>query len=182
MRTPERLMTRRLILRQYTKKDFNDFYELIKNESVIKNLNIKPEYQTLDGANALLSTILNSYDTSGTILALVISNKENENYLGTCGIKSQKNCAVAKCFYALLPLNRGYGFAIEAMLKLFEYAFEVLAFLKIVTYIHPNSSHAWKVAERIGMKYMGQIRHKNFIPHAMFFSIEKEEYKVQHLY
>ena len=182
MRVPEKLVTRRLILRQYNQNDFKDFYELIKIESVINNLNIKPKDQTLDGANALFSAILNSYNTSGTFLALLISNKENENYLGTCGIISQKNSAIVKCFYALLPFNRGYGFAIEAMLKLFDYAFEVLTLPKIVAYIHPNNSNAWKVAERIGMKYMGQKRYKNFTPHAMLFSIEQEEYKAQHLY
>ncbi|MHA2008381.1 MAG: GNAT family N-acetyltransferase [Promethearchaeota archaeon] len=182
MRAPERLVTRRLILRKYRKDDFKDFYELIRNQDVINNLNIKSEYQTSDEANALFSTILNSYGTSGNFLALAISKKEEEDFLGTCGIKSQKSNLAVSCFYALLPLNRSYGFAIEAMLKLFEYAFEVLTVPKIVIYIHPNSSDAWKVAERIGMKYLGQLKRENFIPHAMLFSIDKEEYSVQRAY
>jgi len=128
---------------------------------------------------SFFSSILNSYDTLDPIFALVIINKENKNYLGTCGLKSLSDNGTVECFYALLPEYRRNGFAIESMLKLLEYSFEELKILKIVIFIHPNNTRGWKVAERIGMKYMGHIKHNNIVPKAMLFSIEEKEYKMQ---
>ena len=112
----------------------------------------------------------------------MICNKENEDFIGTCGLKSLGDNETVECFYALLPEYRGNGFAIESMLKLLGFSFEELKISKIVIYVHPNNTRAWKVAERIGMKYMGHIQLINFVPKAMLFSIEKKEYEAQHLY
>jgi len=152
---------------------------LIKNDTVNKNLNLRSNQHTPEGVKSFFSSILNSYDTLDPIFALVIINKENKNYLGTCGLISLRESTTVECFYALLPLYRGNGFAIKAMLKLLEYSFEVTQIPKIVIFIHPNNTRAWKVAERIGMKYMGHIKHNNIVPKAMLFSIEEKEYKVQ---
>lgn len=114
--------------------------------------------------------------------SLVISNKENGTYLGICGLKPIKNSRCVDCFYALKPEFRGNGFAIEAMLKLIEYAFTKLKITKIVAHIHPDNTRGWKVAERIGMKYMGHVKHNGFIPKAMLLTLKNEEYEVQRSY
>jgi len=179
MKVPERLETKRLVLRSYVEEDINLFLNLIKNDTVNKNLNLRSNQQTHKGIKSLFSSILNSYDIIDPIFALAIINKENKNYIGTCGLISLRESTTVECFYALLPLYRGNGFAIESMLKLLEYSFEELKILKIVIFIHPNNTRAWKVAERIGMKYMGHIKHNNIVPKAMLFSIEEKEYKMQ---
>ena len=179
MKVPERLETRRLVLRPYVDNDFKFFSLLIKDESFSKHRYLTPEQQTSKGEKSLFSSILNSYNSPEPIFALVICNKESEDFIGTCGLKSLEDNGTVECFYALLPEYRRNGFAIESMLKLLEFSFEELKILKIVIFIHPNNTRAWKVAERIGMKYMGHIKHNNIVPKAMLFSIEDKEYKVQ---
>ncbi len=68
------------------------------------------------------------------------------------------------------------------MLKLIEYAFIKLKIPKIIANIRPGNTRGWKVAERIGMKYMGHVQHNCFIPKAMLLTITKEEYVEQHSY
>ena len=150
MKIPERLETKRLILRPYSEEDINEF--------------------------------LDSYKFSDPGFSLVISNKQNDTYLGTCGLNLIKNSKCVGCVCALLPEFRGNGFAIEAMLKLIEYAFLKLEIPKIIAHIHPDNTHGWKVAERIGMKYMGHVQHNSFIPKAMLLTIKKEEYIAQRSY
>ncbi len=179
MKAPERLETRRLVLRPYIDNDFKSFSLLMKDESFSKNRYLTPEQLTPRGEKSLFSSIINSYNSPEPIFAWVICIKENEDFIGTCGLKSLSDNGTVECFYALLPEYRRNGFAIESMLKLLEFSFEELKILKIVIFIHPNNTRAWKVAERIGMKYMGHIKHNNIVPKAMLFSIEEKEYKVQ---
>ena len=126
-----------------------------------------------------VNEFLDSYKIADPGFSLVISNKENDTHLGTCGLNPIRNSKNVSCLFALLPEFRGNGFAIEAMLKLMEYAFIKLKIPKIVAYIHPENIPGWKVAERIGMKYMGHVQHNEFIPKAMLFTIKYEEYDLQ---
>ena len=150
MKVPERLETKRLILRPYSEEDINQF--------------------------------LDSYKNADPGFSLVISNKEYNSYLGTCGLYPIRDGNSVGLIYALLPKFRGNGFAIEAMLKLIEYVLIMLKIPKIIVYIHPDNTHGWKVAERIGMKYMGHVQHNDFIPKAMLLTLTKDEYVGQHLY
>ena len=129
-----------------------------------------------------VNEFLDSYKIANPGFSLVISNKENDTYLGTCGLNPIRDNKNVGCLFALLPEFRGNGFAIEAMLKLMEYAFIKLKIPKIVAYIHPENIHGWKVAERIGMKYMGHVQHNEAIPKAMLFTIKYEEYDLQRVF
>jgi len=150
MKIPERLETKRLILRPYSEEDINEF--------------------------------LDSYKITDPGFSLLISNKENDNYLGTCGLKPIRDSRCVGCVYALISEFRGNGYVIEAMLKLTEYAFIKLEITKIVAHIHPDNTRGWKVAERIGMKYMGHVQCADVNSKAMYFSIEKREFEAQRAY
>jgi RimJ/RimL family protein N-acetyltransferase len=129
-----------------------------------------------------LNEFLDSYRIPEPGISLLISSKENELILGTCGLYLIENGISIGCVYALLPEFRGNGYTIEAMRVLIEYAFTNLEFSTIIAYIHPNNTDGWKVAERIGMKYLGDIKHKDLSPRAMFFTIKKAEFLAQRSY
>ncbi|MHA1931856.1 MAG: GNAT family N-acetyltransferase [Promethearchaeota archaeon] len=150
MNTPDRLETKRLILRPHSEEDINEF--------------------------------LDSYKITEPGFSLVISNKENNTYLGICGLNPIRDSKDVACVYALLPDFRGNGFAIESMLKLIEYAFIELHLPNIIAHIHPENTQGWKVAERIGMKYMGHVQYNGSIPKAMLFITKREEYLEKRLY
>ena len=150
MKVPERLETKRLILRPYSEENNIPF--------------------------------LDNYRYTDPGFSLVIYSKVNDAYLGICGLNPIKDSNRVGLIIALLPEFRGNGYAIEALLKLIEFSFSTLNILEIIAYIHPDNTHGWKVAERIGMKYMGQIQHKDFIPKAMLFTLKRREYTFQHSY
>ena len=182
MKVPERLMTRRLELCPLKEENFNDFYEIITNEYCEKYLSTKSKLSILEKVKSLFSSILSSYNTPNPIFALKISYKETNDCIGICGLTYSRESSPVEIFYTLLPSYQGNGFAIESMQKMLEYSFEVLKIPKIMIFLHPNNSKSWKVAERIGMKYMGHVQHNNFIPKAMLFTIKKEEYAIKHSY
>ena len=74
----------------------------------------------------LFETTLNSYTTSEPLLALVIAQRKNDLFIGSCSFSTldeQQNC---ECFYALLPEYWGQVFATEAMTQLLDYGFHQL--------------------------------------------------------
>lgn len=182
MKLPQKLETKRLVLRTFIKDDFKAFFNLISNEETIKSLYLSAQFKEIKKVQEIFDSLLNPYNSSESNFVLAIIDKENENFLGFCGFKDLDNNSDALTFYALLPEYRGYGYAIEFMKKLFEYAFLRLELPKIVALINPQYTKSWRVAERIGMKYMGHIKYKNFNPDPMFFTIEKEEFEAQRAY
>ena len=182
MNLPKKLETKRLVLRSFIKDDFKAFYNLISNEETIKGLYLTDQFKEIKKVQNLFDSLINLYNSSDSIMVLAVTDKENENFMGFCGSKDLKNTSNALSFYALLPEYRGYGYAIEFMKKLFEYVFLRLELLKIVALINPQHTKSWKVAERLGMKYMGHIKYKNFNPDPMFYIIEKKEFEAQRAY
>ncbi|MFX0000828.1 MAG: GNAT family N-acetyltransferase [Candidatus Hodarchaeota archaeon] len=179
MDVPSLLESKRLILRPITHDTIDVFSHIINDAHVSKNLKFVLKNEIRENFDDLFHSIINSYTSSKQIIALEIIIKESEKSIGLCGLISLKNDKIVECFYALLPRFRGYGFAIEAMKKLIDYAFSRLNISKVIAYLNPESSQLWKVAERIGMKYMGQKQLKKISSKAMYFSIEKAEFEAQ---
>ncbi len=179
MNIPNILETKRLIIRPFNSDDINPFISFMINKESTKYLNFTEEEKTPEGAETLIQSIINSYGTQNSVFALAITQKDSGRYLGSCGLSPIENDNELECFYALLPQFWGNGYAIESVKKLFEYAFTELNLSKIVAYVNPGNTRSWKTAERVGMKYLGQIRPKNLSSEAIFFSIERNEFEDQ---
>lgn len=179
MNIPKQLETKRLILRPYIKDDFDAFLNLMRTEQVTRHLNFTQEEKTFESIKNLFYGVINSYNNRDSIFALTISHNNTGDYLGSCGLNPLKKNEGVECFYALLPQYWGNGFAIEAMRKLLEYAFSFKEIPKIVAFINPKNPRSWKVAERIGMKYLGHVSYENMTIKPMYFSIDKAEHQNQ---
>ncbi len=176
---PKQLETKRLILRRYIRDDFDAFLNLMRIEQVTRHLNFTQEEKTFEGIRNLFCGVINSYNNRDSIFALAIFHKNTGEYIGSCGLNTLNNNDRVECFYALLPQYWGNGFAIEAMKKLLEYTFSLKEITKVVAFINPKNSRSWKVAERIGMKYLGHVPYENITVKPMYFSIEKTEHQNQ---
>ena len=181
MASPIQLESKRLMLRSFDRDDFDVFSNLIKDEMVSENLKFIFKTKNEEEIEFFFKSLTNSFKTSNPIVALLIIKKDTGNSIGSCGLILLENKNEAICFYSLLPGYRGYGFAIEAMKKLIKYAFLKLKLFKLITFINPKSSKVWKVAERVGMKYMGQVQIIDISSRAMYFSIEKIEFEAQQI-
>ncbi len=179
---PKEIVSKRLILRPITREDFEVFSDIIKDGDMVTNLRLILKMNSENNTQQLFTSLIESYNTINPVIVVIVINKESGVYLGLCGLVPIKDENNIECFYYLLPKYRGHGFAIEAMKKLIQYSFEELNIARIIAFINPVNSKAWKVAERAGMKYMGQVLIKNIPSKVMHFSIEKAEFEAQRDY
>ena len=114
-----------------------------------------------------------------TLVELTIALKESDRIIGTCGLIKKKESDEIRCYYALLPEFQGNGYAIEALRLLFDYAFNSLNLTRIKADVPDGNIRAWKVAERSGMTYYGNIKNKSYSKQIMVFSITRDNFKNQ---
>jgi RimJ/RimL family protein N-acetyltransferase len=133
---------------------------------------------TSTGFNQLFKTIIYSYQSKEIVNFYVLILKNNVEFLGFCGLVTLEDNMPMECYYFLRPEYLGNGYAIESLRKIFEYAFSELKLEKIVAYIDQGNTRGWKVAERSGMKYMGNKlgKNTNLKKKSMFFLIDKNDY------
>ena len=163
--TPSALETKRLMIRQFTQEDF---------ENVVSFM----EGVTSTSFNRLFKIIIDSYQSQEIVISYALILKSTGDFLGFCGLITLEDNMPMECYYFLRSEYSGNGYAIESLRKIFEYAFSELKLDKIVVYIDQGNTRGWKVAERSGMKYMGNILRKDATikRKSMFFLIDKNDY------
>ncbi|GAB4536652.1 MAG: GNAT family N-acetyltransferase [Pleurocapsa sp.] len=171
MKLPDKLETERLIIRPYTERDRDDFIEFMLCSQVTDYLNFTEEQKTSEGAKELLDMTLSSYRTSTPLFALVITKKECDRFIGSCGfspLDEKKNC---ECFYALFPQYWGQGLATEAMITLFNYGFEQLKINEIIAHINKDNPRSLRVVNKLGMKETGTVEFKGIPEQGKLFTL-----------
>ncbi|GAH71732.1 unnamed protein product, partial [marine sediment metagenome] len=111
--------------------------------------------------NRLFKTIIDSYQSQEIVISYALILKSTGDFLGFCGLITLEDNMPMELYYFLRPEYWGNGYAIESLRKIFEYTFSELELDKIVAYIDQGNTRGWKVAERSGMKYMGNILRKD---------------------
>ncbi|NVM34235.1 MAG: GNAT family N-acetyltransferase [Candidatus Lokiarchaeota archaeon] len=179
MNLPNQIETKRLILRLFNQDDFEVFSNIIEDDVISNNLKFVLKIKPEKNKTSFFRSIIDSYSSKHPIIALIVSTKQEGNNIGFCGLIPLENGSEAETFYTVFPKYRGYGYAIETMKKLIEFAFKGLNLTRIITFLHPTNTKAWKVAERIGMKYLGHKQINDISSKAMYFSLEKTEFEAQ---
>jgi len=156
------------MIRQFTQEDFDNIVSFTKD-------------MASTSFNQLFKNIIDSYQSQEIIIPYALILKDNEVFLGFCGLITLKDNISMECYYFLRPEYWGNGYAIESLRKIFEYAFSELRLDRIVAYIDQSNTRGWKAAERSGMKYMGNFIRKdtNLKKRSMFFLIDKNDYSNQ---
>ncbi|MHA2287158.1 MAG: GNAT family N-acetyltransferase [Promethearchaeota archaeon] len=158
------LETKRLFIRQFTEEDY---------ESLVNKLtDVYPEEEYP----------LFRYFKDRDVCSFLILLRENSQVIGYIFLKSFEIEKEIECYYALFSQYTGNGYAIEALRKVFEYIFTNHEIIKIVAYVKSGNTKGWKVAERAGMKYMGDIFHYSKNQRVMSFLINKNDYINQFKY
>jgi len=154
----EDLDTKRLLIRPITQEDFK---VLVRNKNG-------------DMGNSRFQ-LIRFFEKSDTLLFALLLRESNQT-LGFVALQILEKGELIECYYELLPHYTGNGYAIEAMKKIFGYIFGNLQFEKIVAHVDQGNNRGWKVAERAGMKYMGDIIRMGATTKSMYFSINKSDY------
>lgn len=106
--------------------------------------------------------------------------RSSNSFIGCCGLEIIDIKFQAKIFYALFSNFWGNGYCHESIKQLLNFAFKELSLNKITAHISDGNARGWKVVERAGLKYMGQLNVNN--NKLMLFSINKKEYLNQNWY
>jgi len=154
----EPLETKRLFIHQFTQEDI---------DYLVPNLNsgvLKPSLQ------------INYNDEKSDKVYLSLQLRVSDQIIGFIILQTLEEKEQIECYYELLPQYTGNGYAIEVMKKVLAYVFTNYKFTKIVAYIEQGNSKGWKVAERSGLKYMGDIVRKDADEKVLYFLIDKKDY------
>ncbi|MGK7925718.1 MAG: GNAT family N-acetyltransferase [Spirulina sp.] len=79
---PDRLETKRLILRPCYLKDYPDYLEFMQDERATQYLAFSPEQRTETGAKQLFEFVLDSYQSDNPLFVLAICQKKSDRKIG----------------------------------------------------------------------------------------------------
>ncbi|HMD01247.1 MAG TPA: GNAT family N-acetyltransferase, partial [Ferruginibacter sp.] len=85
-----------------------------------------------------------------------IHKKENDEFIGWCGLKHIPAKNEIDLGYRLLKKEWGKGFATEAALHTLEYGFKELQLSIIVGKAHVDNIASLNILEKIGMKFINE--------------------------
>jgi len=161
IKLPKVLETKRIFLREFTREDYDRLVSKLNDASP------KEEYP------------LFSYFQKRDVYCFLLQLRENPQIIGYIFLRTFEKDKEIECYYTLFPRYTRNGYAIEALRKIFEYIFTNYKFTKIRAYVAQGNTRGWKVAERSGMKYMGDIFHVEKNSKVMYFLINKRDYDNQ---
>lgn len=142
------IVTERLIIRRFQPEDWQDLYEYLSDEEVVR---YEPYgVHTMDQAKET-----------------AVKRASNESFYGVCLKKTGKligNLYLGKADFDTWELgyvfNRSYqgqGLAYESAKALLDYVFEHLGARRIVAMCNPDNHRSWKLMERLSMRREGLL-------------------------
>jgi len=144
--------TNRLYLRELSISDADDFYELNKDNDVMKYTGDKP-FDSVEAAQVFLKNY-KDYKMNGFGRWAVVL-KEGETFIGWCGLKlNEENLIdVGFRFYKKYWNN---GYASESAQAVLNYGFTTLQMTEIIGRVDQSNTASIRVLEKLGMKFWKQ--------------------------
>jgi len=156
------------------------FTTLETKRLVIKQINQMDFYKSGNELHQKFESYTNQSSFSTNIrkntLIFTITHKVNSQLLGLTFLKPLNSSSEMECYFMLFPQYWSNGYAIEALKKSIEFAFSILKIDTLFAYVSQDNKKGWLVAERSGMKYMGDtiIEQKN--EKVMKYSMNKNDF------
>lgn len=167
--------TERLILREFSLDDAEDFYRIYTDAETMR-FQILPENYSVEVERYYLGRhIENYYETLGFGLWAVIV-KEDNRLIGRCGFVLQplEGSEEIEVSYLIEREFWNQGYASEAASATLKLGFEKYNFQRIVAFIDPRNTASIRVAEKIGMRFERKVEFKSF-GEVDLYSTEKPE-------
>jgi RimJ/RimL family protein N-acetyltransferase len=159
---PDAIETERLVIRPFEPKDRDAYVAFMTDPEATRYLLFTDEQRTEAVALDLLDAVLASYATDEPIFAYTIARKDDDAFVGSCGMSDLGEAGRLECYYSLLPDQWGRGFATEATEGLLAYAFAQPEVEEVWAFMSPENPRAAGVAERAGMAREGVREHPVF--------------------
>ena len=144
--------TKRLILRPFSKSDFNDLYEYLKNPTV--NCFKSMQTKTIIDAQKAVAERINEE------LYFAIMLKSNNKVIGEIfaypdGERDKENCDTYSPCWMLNKDYLGQGFGYESAKAFFDYLFKEKNARRLYAYTEDYNIASQKLCEKLGMRREG---------------------------
>lgn len=153
---PKAIDSERLTIRPFKEKDREAYLAFMTDAEATRYLMFQ---RTEEGAKALLDAVRDSYSTEEPVFAYAIALKEDDAFIGSCGLSELDKAERFECYYSLLPSYWGRGYATEATAALLRYCFEHDGVEEVWAFMSPDNPNSAGVAERVGMGNRGLREH-----------------------
>jgi len=171
------IKTKRLILRKFNEKDFNDFYEYGKDKKVGPNAGWAPHESREESRK-----IFKQFCESEEVFAIELIDEKK--VIGAVGFDPDRNRTIKKAFsigYVLNSKYWGLGIMPEATKEVIRFLFEDKEAIIVAVYHYPFNIRSKRVIEKLGFKYEGTIRkatkiYDGTIHDDLCYSMTKEEF------
>ena len=172
-----KLVTKRLIIREFKFSDDNDLFDMCCDPLTAYNAGWSPHRTIYDTRNVVLN-----YKNAGETFAIVL--RENNKLIGTISlyrnnIRKTTNCR--ELGFCLNKIYRNLGFMSEAVEAIIDYGFNKLK-LDLIMVCHHEKNYASKaVINKFPFTYEGTLRKyrklcDGTIVDGVMYSMTKEEY------
>ncbi|GGP14722.1 GNAT family N-acetyltransferase [Oceanobacillus neutriphilus] len=146
------LNTERILMRPFAAEDINEFYKIVKKNSVGKWLGIG-KGMTVEEAEQYVNQIIKHWDQYGFGVWAAV-NKSSGEMLGHCGLRYIDDTEDIEIIYLLDPAFWGMGYASEAAETVINFAFNSLHINKLTARIRINNVKSKRVIEKMGFQFI----------------------------
>ena len=144
------MKTKRLLIRNFAKGDYNDLYEYLSDKETYK---FEPgEPITVEAAKKLC----NDRSKNNDFLAVQLKNKVIGHIyfeqISPIGLMTWETGFIFNRKY------QGKGYATESLTAVIKYGFKNMNVHKIIAHCSPKNTRSWKLLERVKMRREGKLR------------------------
>ena len=177
---PQKIETRRLIIRRCLEADYDGFFGFLNDREATRFLSLTADQKTSAGAQTTLWYIIHSYNTENPLFMMSVIDKENGDYLGSCGVMPLKEAGEFEFFYNIIRDRWGEGLATELVIGLMDYAFQTSSVNRMAAFINPDNRASLRVAEKVGMSNKGLVKHQDFKQPVLLMTMSVQAFKRRH--
>jgi ribosomal-protein-alanine N-acetyltransferase len=145
--------TKKLIIRPYQDRDFQDFLILLANPLVNSSLGITEFSNNPQMVRKFLTQMSSKKYNNTWLLYSILFNKLDKHLIGGCGFKVDTNQISAELFFMLFPRYWGQGLMVEAIHLLLDNITCDFGWKQIYALILPENTRAQRVVAKLGFQY-----------------------------
>lgn len=145
--------TKRLILREILRSDFDDLYRMNSDPIIMKYVG-DGSTRSEEQMKAELEMLISHYTRKPGLGIWATLSKDTDTFVGASGLVYYDNTPEIEIGYRMLKEYWNRGYATEASLGLLNYGFRTLGLRKIVSSAHVENFASRRVMEKIGMDYI----------------------------
>lgn len=156
--------TERLILREFTPDDAEDFYRIYSDAETMRFQGDLPENYSIEVERYYIGKHIERYYAGFGFGLWAVILKENNRLIGRCGLLRQplEGGEEIEVSYLIEREFWNRGFASEAASAVLKLGFEKFNFQRIVAFIAPRNTASIRVAEKIGMRFARKVEFRSF--------------------